>query len=434
MDTEIYKIRLTVVWRVFFTLALYSQMAQAQEGVLTLDQAVSGAVEDDNWLVANEQHELALREEAVYAGQLPDPRMTVGLANLPVNTLDFNQEPMTQFRVGVSQSFPGGNRLALEAQQKSLQGDVNPYLRADRRAWVKMIVTNLWLDSFLAQQSLALINRDRGFFEQLVAVTDARYRNAAGPARQQDLIRAELELIRLDDRLASLRLQLDNSKEQLAQWLPVQWLERDLDAALPRLPDPGIRVASLREAAEAFRDHPRVRALDKEIEARNTGVELAQESYKPGFSVGGSYGYRDDGPMGIVRDDFISLEVSIDLPLFTEKRQRPRVEAASYRASASRTERTLLLKEMFADYRRAAARLEVLDERKALYEDRLLGSTAALTASVMAAYTADEGDFEEVMRANIEALNTTIDALAIDVETQKVRARLEYLLSMTTSQ
>ena len=47
----------------------------------------------------------------------------------------------------------------------------------------------------------------------------------------------------------------------------------------------------------------------------------------------------------------------------------------------------------------------------------------------LSAYTADEGDFEEVMRAYIAELNTKIDLLQIDVERLQVLARLDYLLA-----
>ena len=170
-------------------------------------------------------------------------------------------------------------------------------------------------------------------------------------------------------------------------------------------------------------------ALDKQIEASRTSVELARQSYKPGFSLGASYGYREDGPLGIQRDDFISLEVSFDLPLFTEKRQKPQVEAASNAASAIQTERLLLLRNLFSDYQQARAQLAILQERQDLFNDTLLVQMGDLTEATLAAYTADEGDFAEVMRAYINELNARIELLGITVERAKVLAKLEYLLT-----
>ena len=405
----------------------------AQEtDALSLNVAIEQAIINDDWLIASQYRESALREEAVYSGQLPDPMMMVSLMNLPVNSLSFDQEPMTQFKVGVTQSFPRGDSLALSQQQKIEQSEVNPFLRDERVASVTLRVTQLWLDSYLAQESIDLINNDRSLFEQLVEITDSRYRNAAGTARQQDVLRAEVELTRLDDRLTTLQQKLENSRQQLAQWIPYELVLLEISSELPEfeLPDTaGTAIPDLVSAADVFSEHPQVKVLDKQIDASETGVELAKQSYKPGFSVGASYGYRDNGPMGIQRDDFVSLDVSFDLPLFTEKRQRPRVEAANYQTSAIKTERILVFKNLFASYQQAMAQLSVLEDREALFNNTLLAQIAELTESTLAAYTADEGDFEEVMRAYIAELNAKIEVLGIEIERQKILAQINYLLT-----
>ena len=405
--------------------------AAQNTGSLSLQDAVDQALLNDDWLLANEQRENALREEALYSGELPDPMVMVSLMNLPVNTFSFDQEPMTQFRLGITQSFPRGETRALSREQKIRQSEINPYLREDRRAGVTLQVTRLWLDAYLSQESINLINANRALFEQLVDITDSRYRNAAGLARQQDLVRAQLELTRLDDRLAALRQQLENSRQQLARWIPYDFLNRDIAPVLPVFPEPVTEMTALDQAAALFMDHPKVKAQDKQIASSRTGVELAKQGYKPGITLGASYGYRDDGPMGLQRDDFISLEISFDLPLFTEKRQKPKVEAASYTASAMQTERVLLLKNLFADYQQAMSQLAVLDERRTLFNDTLLGQLRVLTEATLAAYTADEGDFAEVTRAYIAELNASIEVLGIDVERLKMLAQLNYLLTRT---
>ena len=399
---------------------------------LTLENAIEQAIINDDWLAANENRENALREEAIYIGQLPDPKMMVSLMNLPVNSLNFDQEPMTQFRVGINQSFPRGNTLDLSQKQKLQQSDVNPYLRNERVASVTLRVTQLWLDSYLFQESINLINNDRNLFEQLVETTDSRYRNAAGPARQQDLVRAQVELTRLDDRLTALQQKLENSRQQLAQWIPYQLVMIRITPELPDLSSPNVVITDLDDASNVFKRHPQVKAIDKQIDVSQTSVELAKQSYKPSFSLGASYGYRDNGPFDMKRDDFISFEVSFDLPFFTEKRQKPKVEAANFRASAVKTERILLFKSLFASYQQAISQLSVLEERRTLFNETLLAQIEDLTEATLSAYTADEGDFEEVMRAYIAELNAKIEVLGIEVERQKILAQLNYLLTIST--
>lgn len=402
----------------------------AQEGlVLTLEHAVEQAVSNDDWLTANELEERALLEESVALGQLPDPRMAVELANTPLDTFDFNQEPMSQFRIGFNQTFPRGDSLALGEARKRLQSEANPFLREDRRSRVALTVSHLWLNAFLSEQSVVLIESDRALFEQLVDIASSRYSAAAGPARQQDLVRAELELVRLEDRLAMLRQRQDSNRQRLAQWLPDAYVSAPLDPALPEPAPPDASPADLKEASSFFRNHPRVLAHNKRIQAAEAGVALARQSLKPSYSIGASYGYRDSAPLGPDRADFISLDIRFDLPVFPEKRQHPRIRASRHNAAARGIELTLLYKEFYAKYRQAMAELAVLNERRTLYSDTLLGQINDLTQATLSAYTADEGDFEEVMRAYISELNTKIELLQIDVERRKVLARLDYLLA-----
>jgi outer membrane protein TolC len=396
---------------------------------LTLDAAINAAVANDDWLAANQDIQQAQLEQAIADGQLPDPKMSIGLANMPTDSFSFNQEQMTQLRVGINQSFPAGNTLELQEKRRQQESEVNPYLRDDRKASMALMVSNLWFDSFLAQQSIAFINDDRALFEQLIEITSSRYTNAAGLARQQDLVRAELELIRLDDRLAMLQQLQNSNKQKLSQWLPDALIATPLSDQLPQMNTPSILLDGLADATEFFAKHPKILAHNKRIAVAETQVELSRQSLKPSYTVGASYGYRDNAPLGMERADFLSLDLSFDLPLFPQKRQGPRIRASEYTASAQQTQRMLLFKELYADYQQAMAELAILEQRHDLYADSLLGQMNDLTEATLSAYTADEGDFEEVMRAYIAELNTKIELLQIDVARLKVVARINYLLA-----
>ncbi|MBL4580171.1 MAG: TolC family protein, partial [Gammaproteobacteria bacterium] len=220
-----------------------------------------------------------------------------------------------------------------------------------------------------------------------------------------------------------------SSRQRLAEWLPYEIVSLPFSQDLPELEPPESELNSLPQALEFFENHPKIRVNDKQIEIAQTQVEITKQSFKPSFNVGASYGYRDRSRLGIDRADFISLDLSFDLPLFTENRQKPRLRASQYRASAKQTERILLIKDLFANYQQAMAQLVVLDERKAIYNDYLLSQLTDLTEATLSSYTADEGDFEEVMRAYIAELNAKIELLQIDIERLKVISLLDYLLT-----
>ena len=408
--------------------------AQTFPEPLKLEQAVALAVDADPWLTGSQFTQEALNDEAIAAATLPDPRVSLMAGNFPVDTFDLNQEGMTQLSVGISQMFPRGDSLSLTRRQKQQLAEQHPLLRLDRRAKVGATVSQLWLEVFKAQESIRLIEQDRALFEQLVDVAEASYSSALGRARQQDVIRAQLELTRLSDRLTVLRQQQQAAQKLLSEWigapatvplapvLPTQSLSRPLSV-------PTIKQASEHTRYEWIRHHPALRALDQRIDATQTGVDLAKQKYKPEWGLTAQYGYRDSDPMGRDRADLLSIGVNFDLPIFTGNRQDKEVRAAVNRTEAIKTEKHLLGRRLMAELETASVQLARLDERQALYADQLLPQMAEQAEASLTAYNNDDGDFAEAVRARIAELNTKIDALAIAVDRQKTIAQINYLLA-----
>ena len=416
--------------------------------VLSLEMAVRAAQANDPWLVGNRHSQDAIESMSVAARTLPDPKMSIGILNLPTDTFNFSQEPMTRFNVGVSQMFPRGDSLAIRQKQLELVGSQYPFQRQDRRAKVVVSVSRLWLDAYNAQESIALIEKDRPLFEQMVDVAEASYSSALGKTRQQDIIRAQLELTQLEDRLTVLRQKQEVSVGKLSEWLSEYFLEEYLDnttttAVIPwsrlaldnELPDITMLNAPLYTAKneaspetlfEYFSEHPLVAALQQRIMASKTGIELARQKYKPEWGVNVSYGYRDSDRSGNDLADFFSVGATFDLPLFTGNRQDKEVQSAVSQAEAIKTEKWLLVRKMIANFEKTRAKLIRLNERQKLYQVELLPQFHEQAEASLTAYTNDDGDFAEVVRARIAELNALIDELSIDVERQKAIIELNY--------
>lgn len=440
---------------IFVLLGLFSTSAFANASnssdrvdfTLTLEQAVIAAQRNDPWLIGNQHSQDAVESMSVAAGTLPDPKMSFGIANIAADTFDFDQEGMTQFKVGVSQMFPRGNTLELRKRQLGLLGSQYPYQREDRKAKVAVIAAKLWLDAYNAQESISLIEKDRTLFEQLADVAQASYSAAVGKTRQQDIVRAQLELTRLDDRLVMLKQRLEMSQQKLSEWLS-NYLGGDYSDPTVGIPLIGSaliltkqlpNIAMLKPAffmAKAnvdpqklfkyFAKHPAVNALEQKIKASKMGIDLAKQKYKPEWGVSAGYGFRGDTPIGKDRSDLFSVGVSFDIPIFTSNRQDKQVQSAVSKTAAVKTEKWLLIRQLIASFEIHRAQLNRLNERQKLYQQRLLPQMHDQAEASLIAYTNDDGDFSEVVRSRIAELNATIDALSINVERQKSIIQLNY--------
>ena len=275
-------------------------------------------------------------------------------------------------------------------------------------------------------------------------VAESAYSTALGGTRQHDVIRAQLELTRLEERIISLREQYAAHLGRLSQWIGFE----ETSAALSFTPGefPSAIPAIATDTIVAYLDdeidestissrlirHPTVVAVDKEIQSSETDIGLAKQSYKPQWGVSASYGYRDDDRVD--RDDFLSVGVTFDLPLFTAKRQDQYLRSATSESEALKLKRILLLRSLRASYESSRGEYLRLIDRRSLYSNRLLKEMEEQAEASLQAYTNDDGDFAEVVRARIADLNARVDVLRIDVSLAKLEAQLNYLLADETGE
>lgn len=417
---------------------------------LSFERAVKAAQKNDPWLTGNIHKQRAIELMSIAVDTLPDPKVSIGLANLPTDGFDFGQEGMTQAKMGISQMFPRGDTLAIKSQQLKIQSEAFPYQRKDRESKVAVTVGSLWLDAYRIQQSIALIESNRSLFEQLADVAEASYSSALGKTRQQDIVRAQLELTRLEDRLDQLEQQKNSYEGILSQWLTKFSTENSAEYEAPltsefylhniilsqELPEIGLLNRDLvyketwlkpGELVTYFSNHPSVVAIEKKVNATKAGIKLAKQKYKPEWGVNASYGYRGDDPIGRSRADLFSVGVTFDLPLFTANRQDKEVQSAISETEAVKTERLLLLRQLLGSYSSAKGRLLRLIDRQNLYKAKLLPQIYDQAEASLTAYNNDDGDFSEVVRSRIAVLNAEIDELTLNVEEQKIQLELNYL-------
>lgn len=417
---------------------------------LSFKKAIKAAQKNDPWLTGNVHKQRSIESMSTAVNTLPDPKVSIGLANLPTDGFDFGQEGMTQAKIGIAQMFPRGDTLAIKSQQLKIQSEAFPYQRQDREAKVAVTVGSLWLDAYRVKQSIALIEKNRSLFEQLADVAEASYSSALGKTRQQDIVRAQLELTRLEDRLDKLAQQKSRYEGMLSQWLTSFSNDNDLFVGASMVTDfylHGIKLSQQLpkidlfnqdlvhnkgwlqpgELVPYFSNHPAVLAVEKKVNSTKIGIELAKQKYQPEWGVSASYGYRADDPMGNSRADLFSMGVSFDLPLFTENRQDKEVQSAISKTEAVKTEKLLLLRQLLASYSSAKGRLLRLKDRQNLYKSKLLPQIHDQAEASLTAYTNDDGDFSEVVRSRIAVLNAEIDQLMLNVEEQKIALELNYL-------
>ena len=391
--------------------AMFVVPAYAQHAIpLTLAEAEDLALANEPGQLALQARAAALSERAVVAGALPDPMLRFGLNNYPIQSGDFTTEGMTSAGVGIRQNFPAGKTRSIGTRQYELfASEVNKNAEARGRN-VLTAARSAWLDTHFWGQAHDLVNESRPFFDDLATITRSLY--AVGRKSQQDVLRAELELSRIDDRLIEIERQQARARASLGEWIGHD-ANRPLAEKMPGWVNP----PPLADLILNLPDHPTLMAADAQIAARDAGVELADERSKPQWALDMAYSYRDGSlPNGDPRSDFISVGVSVGLPFFRKKSVDSTLSAALQERSAAESTRTRIERELQSRLEAEYSHWHDLSRRLALYEERILGQARDHAQALMLAYQSDSGDFADVMRGYIDDLNTRIEYIRLQVD------------------
>ena len=363
----------------------------------------------------------ALSESAIADAQILDPQLNLGLFNLPIDNFDIHSEPNTQLRFGVSQSFPRGKTLAFKEKQTKWASHTEYQRASDEVLKSIQSAREHFFNLYYQISAQETLEESRQYFTQLVDIANSYYK--VGRVNQQDILRAQLELSRLDDRVIELKTKEDLVRAELSKWLDERAFE-PVENDYPTLPP----LASLQEIIDSLINHQSIQAEDAMVSFFNVGVEIAHEQYKPGWNINVEYRKRfGDNIDGTNREDQVAAMVKVDLPIFTNKRQDRRLAASQHQVSAAKLVRSDKLQSLRRAVLRDYANWERLSERSKLYETRLVPEANANARASLIAYQSGITEFTTLAQARITQLNVRLEALHMKTERSRVHSRLLYL-------
>ena len=410
---------------------------------LSLEQALQLAIQYDPLLKGNAHRKDRFNAEAEASSYWANPQVSASVQNLPTDGFAFDQEPMTQFKVGLKQQLPRGDENLYSQQKYQVMADQMSVESQARKAWLKREVTLTWLDWVYATRRIGLLDKEKSLLTQLLDFTDSRYSQGVGTAAQQDILQVRLALLSLDDKYVQAYQQKNEARSAFSKWFGAP-LDESVSAPLTQSTQDAIEVDAILndsnlslssfltviENSEPFsilQHHPEAMLLQIQTQIEAQNVNIAREQTKSQWAFEASYGYRQDAQNGASRADFVSLGVQVDLPFFNKSRQDASIAAAASKMSASETDFRLKVNELAANAEVLKSRLSALSERKALYETALVGETLQLSEAELTAYTTDTGDIGDVVNANLKQVQVQDYLLKIDIERARTLASLAYL-------
>jgi len=403
------------------TSILFAPAGRAADS-LTLEAAQQLALQRDPAIQQLSAQTTEVRDAADASGQWPDPKVSLGLVNLPTNSYAVGRDSMTMQVVGLEQDFPAGDTRSLSEARGQQLADAQAARVKDRKLGVVRDVRKAWFDLYYAEHALPLVQQSEQVFQQLLDIAKVRYANGQGG--EQELARAELEMGMLQERELEFNADIDAARAALAKFVGDEAASEPLADDLPALPRPPEQA----ELLKGLPQHPRIIAANTEVAAADTATDIARQAYKPVWGVDLSYGRRPGGdPTGMPYTNMFTAMVSVSVPLFTGDRQDRSVSAARAASSAAQYAVDDELRELKQMLDTDWAHWEHLGHIRDLYAKTILPSSSLNTEATLSAYKNGSADFDELARAQISDLDSRTQQLKADVDYLDMQAELLYL-------
>lgn len=320
-------------------------------------------------------------------------------------------------RVEVAQKllYPGKRGLkgdAAKADARAAAEDVE-----DARLQLTEAARSALADYYLAVKATVVAEENAKLLTEFRKNAEARYK--AGQGQQQDVLQADVEIARQDERLVSLRR---------ARLVAVARLNTLMhlppDGPLPPPGDAGgaVTLPDVVKLREAALGRPDVRAVVARVAAEESTLALALREYKPDVEVMAAYDGFWQGPGGPPLQWQVGLRTNLPVRY---GRRGGAVEEARAKVAQRRAELARLTDRINFEVQEAFERVREADEVVKLYESKVLPAAAANVKEAQAGYTNNRVPFLNLIEAQRNAVGLRDRYYEAVAEAARRRAALE---------
>jgi outer membrane protein TolC len=390
-------------------------MAGAGAAPLGFDDALTRALAETPALSASASRIAAARQSAIPAGALPDPQLTLGLANVPIDGADrfsLDSDPMTMRMIGVMQAFPNAAKRGARADaargrvglaEVEMQVVRQSVLQQTAQAWIRRHTAEAQL------QHIAALYDENRLFDAAV-----RARLAGGGGMASDVVLPREEAALIADREDQLNARRAQAIAALRRWIgdAADW---PLAGAPPQWPIDHARLAHRLE------QHPELAIYSQESRVLDAEIDAARAATRPDWRLGLVYQQRASqfGNMA-------GIELGFDLPVFASTRQGPMIAARVAERSALDADYQAQLRAHAAELDADLAEYRRLDRALARQRLVLLPLAQEKVSLTLAAWRGGQGSLAELIATRRARIDAELKAIELAGARDEMAARLHF--------
>lgn len=356
------------------------------------------------------------------AGALADPMFKFEASNLPLSSFDYNSTPMTGNQLMVSQMIPFPGTLDAKERAARHASTSAGELYLDREGAIVNMVKQAYFSLSFLDRAIAVTQKNEALLQDFVRIAQTKY--SVGKGLQQDVLKAQVTLSALRDRLIKL-----NTMRRTA--------EARMNLVLNRLPQspvgkPGeVLMADFDLSVEAIQqialdNRPMFRALDNTILKWQATKDVAHRQLWPNFTF--NLGYRQRAFMAgdpVKGSDFISVGVGMNLPIYRGRKQRQKIVEAQANKRMATSQLEVTRQNILFQIQTLFLSIRQHRDEAQLFKTAILPQAEQSLTSALAGYQVDKVDFLTLLNNQLTLFNFEIDYYKHVTGHEKKLAELE---------
>jgi outer membrane protein TolC len=350
-----------------------------------------------------------------------DPMVEAGLMGVPVDTLRFDREDMTQKTIGVSQMIPSLSKRVAQTRFAEAEASVaNAEAVMAARGLLAELKKNVYEIHYL-DEALETLSRNQTILDETIIISNAKY--ASGKGSQVSVIQAQLERTRLDEKRLAIA-----EKRGLVRVKINRLLNRDTGAEFT--PPAGVIAEPDAPAFDGVWERakvnsPMVKVASAELAKARTMVERERSETGLDMTFTAEYAQRDDTPME--RPDLVSFRAAVKFPLWRTQKQDRYIASAAKDAESVSDRLTDALAKVRTEVEGAALSAVKETDTIKLYKTGILPQAEQALASARAAYQLDKVDFLTLLMTEQTLIEYELMAEEARMRLRSVLADLEFI-------
>jgi outer membrane protein, heavy metal efflux system len=401
------------------TIATQKSSDPNSETVLRLEDLIAEALANNPEIEAAERMVDAKKAVAPQQRTLPDPVISGGWTGNIVPPFSVQTgDPSSARMLGFSQEIPFPGKLALRGRIADTEATEEQWNYERTKLAVISNLEQTYYDLFFIEKAIATVQKDKDLLEKLAKIAEARY--AVGKGMQQDVIRAQVEISKLLERVTLLE-----QRKSVAQAMLRSLLYRPPDAPIgvpaevtkTEMP---YSLSELEAIAEAH--SPDLKSQEREIDKGQLALNLAKKDYYPDFGVGFTYYNRPQLP------EMYSLNFTAKVPIYFWKKQRYGVEEAASSLVSSRKRTEAVKANLFFKVKDQYLAMKASERLMELYSKAIVPQSTLALDSSLSGYQVGNIDFLSMLSNFLTVLDYELNYYDSLTNYQKAVARLEEVI------